>query len=174
MLSWMNKDGKILLLSRVTRGIGYGFLSVVLAIYLKLLGFDEVGIGVVLTATLVSSAIFTILASLLERKIGRKRLLVLFAALMSVAGSVFIVSTNYVALLFAALIGTINVTGTEVGPFLSVEQAIIPQTCSKEKRTLAFAWYNVGGTLATSAGALLSGLPSVLQGIGLTLLDSFK
>src|ERR1700730_10905587 len=42
MLSWMSKDGKILLLSRVTRGIGYGFLSVVLAIYLKFLGFDEV------------------------------------------------------------------------------------------------------------------------------------
>jgi hypothetical protein len=47
----MNKDGKIRLLSRVTRGIGYGFLSVILAIDLKLLGFDEVGICVVLTAT---------------------------------------------------------------------------------------------------------------------------
>jgi MFS family permease len=170
----MNKDGKILLLARIARGIGYGFLSVVLAIYLKLLGFDEVGIGVILTATLVSSAVFTILTSILERKIGRKRLLVLFAALMSLAGGTFIISTNYVALLFAALIGTINVTGTEVGPFLSVEQAIIPQTCNQERRTLAFAWYSVGGTLATSAGALVSALPSVLQSNGFALLDSFK
>ncbi len=174
MLSWMNRDGKILLLSRVARGTGYGFLSVVLVIYLKLLGFNEVSIGIILTATLASSAVFTILASILERKFGRKRLLVLFAVLMSVAGSVFTVSTNYVALLFAALIGTINVTGTEVGPFLSVEQAIIPQTCDQERRTLAFAWYSVGGTLAASAGALISGLPSVLQSRGLTLLDSFK
>jgi MFS family permease len=82
----MNRDGKILLLARIARGIGYGFLSVVLAIYLKLLGFDEVGIGIILTATLVSSAVFTILTSILERRIGRKRLLVLFAALMSLAG----------------------------------------------------------------------------------------
>lgn len=170
----MNKDGKILLLARIARGIGYGFLSVVLAIYLKLVGIDEVGIGIILTATLVSSAVFTILTSILERKFGRKRLLVLFAALMSLAGGIFIVSTNYAALLIAALIGTINVTGTEVSPFLSVEQAIIPQTCKQERRTLAFAWYGVGGTLASSAGALMSGLPSVLQSNGLTLLGSFK
>jgi hypothetical protein len=39
----MNKDGKLLLLARIPRGIGYGFLSVILATYLKLLGFDEVG-----------------------------------------------------------------------------------------------------------------------------------
>src|SRR5438445_1667719 len=174
MLSWMNTDGKILLLARIVRGIGYGFLSVVLAIYLKLLGLDEIGIGIILTATLLSSAAFAILTSFLERRIGRKRLLVLFAALMSLAGGIFVISTNYLALLFAALIGTLNVTGTEVGPFLSVEQAIIPQTCDQKMRTLAFAVYSVGGTLATSAGALISGLPAFLQNKGLALLDSFK
>ena len=45
MLSWVNRDGKILLLARVTRGAGYGFLSVVLAIYLTLLGFEEISVG---------------------------------------------------------------------------------------------------------------------------------
>jgi predicted MFS family arabinose efflux permease len=174
MLSWMNMDGKILLLSRVTRGVGYGFLSIVLAIYLKLLGFDEVSIGIILTATLASSAVFTVLATFLERKIGRKTLLVMFAALMSVAGSIFIASTNYVAILFAALIGTINVTGTEVGPFLSVEQAIIPQTCDEERRTSAFAWHSMGGTLATSVGALIGGIPPILQSSGFSQIGSFK
>jgi MFS family permease len=90
------------------------------------------------TATLVSSAVFTILTSILERRIGRKRLPALFAALMSLAGGISS-SRRITALLFAALIGTIDVTGTEVGPFLSVEQAIIPQTCDRERRTLAFA-----------------------------------
>ncbi len=174
MLSWMNRDGKILLLARIARGIGYGFLSVVLAIYLKLLGIDEIGIGIILTATLASSAAFAILTSILERRIGRKRLLVLFSSLMSLAGCILIISANYIVLLFAALIGTLNVTGTEVGPFLSLEQAIIPQTCDQKRRTLAFAVYGVGGTLATSAGALISGLPSLMQSKGLALLDSFK
>ncbi len=174
MLSWLNKDGKILLLSRITRGVGYGFLSVLLAIYLKTLGFSELAIGLVLTATLVSSALFTILATFLERRIGRRGVLVLLAALMSLAGGLFVVSTSYVVVLFAALVGTINVTGTEVGPFLSVEQAIIPQTCRPEKWTLAFAWYSLGGTIATSGGALMGGLPQILQGAGLAQSDSFK
>jgi MFS family permease len=174
MLQWMSKDGRVLLLSRAIRGVGYGFLSVVLAIYLRLLGYDEVSIGILFTATLVSSVAFTILAGILERRVGRRRMLVLFAALMSAAGSIFVASTNYVALLLAALVGTINVTGGEVGPFLTVEQAMIPQTCSQERRTLAFAWYSVAGAIATSAGALVGGLPPFLQSRGISLLDSFR
>ncbi len=174
MLSWMSRDGKLILLSRITRGVGYGFLSVVLAIYLRLLGLNDSAIGIVLTSTLASSACFTILAGALERKIGRKRTLLVLAALMSLAGSIFFLTTSYLALLLAALVGTINVTGTEVGPFLSVEQAVIPQTCDTSRRTLAFAWYGLGGTLATSAGALLGGVPPALQAAGLGLLDSFR
>jgi len=175
MLSWLSRDGKILLMSRIIRAIGYGFLSVVLAIYLSLLGLEEFRIGVILAGALLGGAMFTILASLLERRLGRRGMLILLAALMSVAGSVFLLTTNFVALLVAALIGTINATGTEVGPFLSIEQAIIPQTCDERRRTLAFALYNTGGSLATSVGALLSGLPSAIQRtLQLTLVDSFK
>lgn len=175
MLSWLHRDGKILLASRIIRAVGYGFLSVVLAIYLRLLGFEETRIGIILTATLVSAAAFTILASFLERKIGRKKMLILFAMLMSIAGSIFMLTTNFVALLIAALIGTINVTGTEVGPFLSVEQAIIPQMCDEKRRTFTFALYNTSGTFAASAGVLLVGLPSILEKtLDLTLLDSFR
>ena len=175
MLTWMSTDGKLLLASRIVRAFGYGFLSVILAIYLKLLGFEEVRIGIILTATLLSGAAFTALASVAERKIGRRRMLMLFAALMSLAGVIFGITEEYVALLFAALIGTINVTGTEVGPFLSVEQAIIPQTSEERKRNFAFALFSTLGTLATSAGALLSGIPSILQkSFGFGIIDSFR
>ena len=156
MLWWMTRNGKLLLASRITRSFGYGFLSVLLAIYLKLLGFEEVRIGIILSATLLSAAAFTALASVAEQKMGRRKMLILFAGLMSVAGATFGITKEYVALLVAALIGTINVTGTEVGPFLSVEQAIIPQTCEEKRRNYAFALYGTAGTLATSAGALVS------------------
>ncbi len=175
MLAWMSKDGKLLLTSRITRAFGYGFLSVVLAIYLKLVGFEELRIGIILTATLLGGAAFTALASLAERKIGRRRMLMLFAGLMSIAGAIFVFTNEYVSLLLAALLGTINVTGTEVGPFLSVEQAIIPQTSESRKRNLAFALFSTLGTLATSAGALVSGLPSILQkSFGFGIVDSFR
>jgi MFS family permease len=83
---------------------------------------------------------------------------------MSVSGLIFAISENYIVLVIAAFIGTINITGTETGAFLTIEQAIIPQTLNKSrKRNTLFAIYNMAGTFAMSAGVLLSGLPDVLQ-----------
>jgi MFS family permease len=142
----------------------YGFLSVILAIYLKLIGFDDFLIGLILTTTLLNSVIFTLVASFYADKIGRRKFLLLYAALMSVSGFIFTISENYFALIIAAFIGTINITGAESGAFLTIEQAILPQTLKNvRKRNTVFAIYNMAGTLAMAAGVLLSGLPSVLQ-----------
>jgi MFS family permease len=174
VLNWINRDGKLLLASKIIRAVGYGFLSIILTVYLKLLGYNEVLIGLALTVTLINSAVFTILASFAVRRFGRKKTMLFFAALMSISGAIFVISTNYVGLLFAAFIGTINVTGNDVGPFQSLEQSIIPQTCLPNKRTLAFAAYSTGAALAMSGGSLLANVPSVLQGFGFTVLDSFR
>ncbi len=157
------------------RTFAYGFLSIVLAIYLKLIGFNDILIGLVLAATLVNSVIFTLIASFYADRIGRRKILVIYAVLMSIAGFVFLVTDSYVALIAAALVGTINVTGSETGAFLSIEQALLPQTVSDaRKRTAVFALYNMAGTFAMSAGILLSGLPSVFQQHGLSQVESVK
>ena len=163
-LDWVSRDGKLLLGARIVRTFSYGFLSIILAIYLKIIGFDDISIGIVLTATLVNSIFFNILSSLYADKIGRRKFLVLFAALMIISAVIFFVTNNYLALVIAALVGTINVTGSEVGAFLSLEQALLPKTVSDiKKRNSIFAIYNTVGTFAMSAGVLLSGLPSILQ-----------
>ncbi len=65
---------------------------------------------------------------------------------------------------FPSLVGTINVTGSETGSFLSLEQAILPQTIKElKKRNTMYGIYNMIGTFAMSAGVLLSGLPNVIQ-----------
>lgn len=164
LLGWLSRDGKLVLAARVIRTFAYGFLSIVLAIYLKSIGFNDVMIGLVLAATLVNSVIFTLVASFYADRIGRRRILIVYAAMMSVAGLVFFVTDSYVVLIAAALAGTVNVTGSETGAFLSIEQALLPQTVGDpKKRTAAFALYNMAGTFAMSAGVLLSGLPSVLK-----------
>ena len=88
----------------------------------------------------------------------------MYAALISIAGAIFATTENQSMLIVAAFIGTINVTGSETGAFLSIEQAILPQTVKNpKKRNTIFAIYNMLGTFAMSAGVLLSGLPSILQ-----------
>ncbi|HXX05498.1 MAG TPA: MFS transporter [Candidatus Bathyarchaeia archaeon] len=175
-LEWISRDGKLILSARIVRTFSYGFLSVILAIYLQLVGFNEILIGFVLTATLVNSVIFNIVSSVYADKIGRRKFLILYAILMIISSIIFFMTTNYVALIIAALIGTINVTGSEVGAFLSLEQAILPQTVSDvKKRTSIFAIYNTAGTFAMAGGVLLSGLPHVFsQQFGFNQISSIK
>jgi MFS family permease len=161
---WLSKDGKLILAARTIRTFAYGFLSVTLAIYLRLIGFSDLYIGLILSATLINSVIFTLIASFYADMIGRRKILIVYAALMSLSGAVFFVTTNYIALIASAFIGTINVTGTETGAFLSIEQAILPQTTNEtKKRNTLYAIYNMVGTFAMSAGVLLSGFPGLLE-----------
>jgi MFS family permease len=173
---WLSKDGKLLLTAKILRTFAYGFLSIILAIYLKLIGFSELYIGLILTATLVNSVIFTLIASFYADKIGRRKLLIIYSSLMSVSGLVFFVTSNYIALIISAFTGTINVTGTEIGAFLSIEQAMLPQTINDpKKRNTIYALYNMAGTFAMSAGILVTGLPRLLvQQYGLNQIESIK
>ncbi len=178
-LKWLYTDGKLLLTARIVRTFAYGFLSIVLSIYLKLVGYNDLFIGLILSLTLVNSIIFTLIASFYADRLGRRKMLVVYAGLMCISGIIFFVTDNYIALVVAALIGTINVTGTETGSFLSIEQAMLPQTIneedSKTHRNTLYALYNMAGTFAMSAGVLLSGLPSILQHqYGLSQIESIK
>jgi MFS family permease len=174
-LSWISKDGKLLLTARILRTFAYGFLSIILGIYLKLLGFDDIQIGLILSITLINSVIFTLVASFYADKLGRRKTLVIYAILMSISGVVFMFAENYTVIALAALIGTINVTGSETGAFLSIEQAILPQTVknANNKNTI-FALYNMVGTFSMSAGILISGLPSILGLYGFNQIESIR
>ena len=140
-LRWISRDGKLLLTARILRTFAYGFLSIILAIYLKLLGFNDILIGLLLASTLINSVIFTLIASFYADRLGRKKTLIIYAVLMSVSGIIFLITENYVAMIIAALVGTINVTGSETGAFLSIEQAILPKQLKTSRKETQFLHY---------------------------------
>jgi len=155
----MDPDGKLILVEKAVRTIPYGFLGVLFAVYLSQLGFSSLLIGVVLTATVFSSALYTFSVSFVADRIGRKRTLVFFALMDFIAGSFLFISTTWWAPVLAGIVGNMTVGAGEVGPFLSLEQAVIPRTCDSQHRTLAFSWYNLVGYASSSVGALIAGLP---------------
>lgn len=155
----MGVDGRLILVEKAVRTIPYGFLGVLFAVYLSQLGFSAVLIGVVLSATVLSSAVYTFSVSFLADRIGRRRTLVFFALMDFIAGSFLFLSTAWWAPVLAGIVGNMTVGAGEVGPFLSLEQAIIPKTCDSKYRTLAFSWYNLVGYASSSVGALIAGLP---------------
>ena len=160
MLAWLTRDGRRLLAARVTRSFAYGFLAVALGSYLGELGFGGVEVGLVLTVALAAAAASSIAVGLRGDAWGRRRVLMAYAALMMAAGGLLLVGPSLPLILAAVAIGTVSPTGGDIGPFVSLEQAMLPQATNSSRRTQAFAVYNLAATLAASLGALFSGLPA--------------
>jgi len=160
MLDWLSRDGKRLLAAGVTRSFSYGFLAVALGSYLKSLGLGGPEVGLVLTVALASAAAVSIAVGLRGDAWGRRRVLIVFAAGMVAAGGILLFSDSLAAILLAVAVGTVSPTGGEVGPFVSLEQAMLPQAAPPEQRTNAFAVYNLAASLSASLGALFSGVPA--------------
>jgi MFS family permease len=157
--SWIDRDGRTVFLEKTVRTVPYGFLGVIFGVYLAELGFGAFAIGIVLTFTVLSSAVYTFIVSFLADRIGRRRTLIFFALTDALAGTLLFLTTAWWAPVLAGIVGNMTVGAGEVGPFLSLEQAIIPKTCDSQRRTLAFSIYNLVGYGASSLGALTAGLP---------------
>ena len=173
--SGLTRDGRLLFGTRIARLFGYGFLSVVLVLYLVGVGFGAAEVGLILTLTLVGDAAITLWLTTHADRIGRRRVLLVGAGLMILAGIAFVLSRDLWVLILAATIGVISPSGNEVGPFLAVEQAALAQTVPDTERTRIFGWYNLAGSFATASGSLAAGLlGGVLQGAGASPLDSYR
>ncbi len=171
----IDKNIILLFIARTLRLFGYGFVSVVLALYLSESGFDGFFMGVLFSMTLVGDAGISLLLTTTADRFGRKRTLIIGAVLMMMAGVVFIMTRNPLLLFIAAVVGVISPSGNEIGPFLPVEQAMLSQLASKTERTALFAWYNLVGSFATAFGALAGGgLATLLQHGGTSVLDSYR
>jgi len=105
--------------------------------------------------------------------IGRKNTLMIGAFLKIVTGLVYASSTNIVVLIVMGIIGVISVTGTEIGPFLPIEQSVLTQIieeCSETRKEVPknisriFGYYNLFGFISEAVGAAFAGfIFSILQ-----------
>src|SRR5919201_1572876 len=164
-VSWLPRltlDGWLLFATYGVRLIAYGSVSVILGLYLAALGFEAGAIGLVFTAAVGGGGLMTALLSWVADRWGRRRVLVIGALLLAAAGVVFATTTDLVVLLVAAVFGTLSPSGSEVGPFLSIEQAMLPQTTSDEHRTRAFSAYNVVGQAIGAVGSGAAAVPALL------------
>jgi MFS family permease len=152
-----SRDVRLLFAARMARLFAYGFLSVILVLYLAAVGLDEARIGLLLTLTLIGDSAVSLWITTSADCIGRRRMLIAGAALMVLAGVVFATTRSFWPLLLAATIGVISPSGNEVGPFQSIEQAALAQQIPAERRVSLLAWYNLAGSFTTAVGALAGG-----------------
>ena len=85
-LRFLTRDGYLLFLTRFMRLLAYGSLSVVLVFYLIGLGLSASQIGLLLTLTLLGDTVISLFLTTRADRIGRRRMLIVGAALMTAAG----------------------------------------------------------------------------------------
>jgi predicted MFS family arabinose efflux permease len=147
-------------------------------------GYTALFVGIVITVTIFASVIFNVIVTLFVGRVGEKRFLIALAFVMALSGLIFawnpdvftfnstvhlgslVLDIGKVSpvILLAALLGAISVTGTETGPFQSMEQAMLACSTDDSRRTLKFSYYNFFGYLALSAGSLFPGAVDWLTG----------
>ena len=101
-------DTKLLCLQRFTRLFAYGASTLILALYLSSLGNTDERIGLFMTLTLLGDVAISFLLTLVADGLGRRRILMLGAVLMSASGAVFALSGNYWVLVVASILGVIS------------------------------------------------------------------
>jgi len=154
---------------------GYGALGVILVLYLAAAGLDAPSIGVLLTLTLVGDTLVSLYLTTHADRFGRRRTLIVGAVLLAAAGLVFAWNSAFVVLLVAATLGVLSPSGSEVGPFLPIEQASLTEVTPATRRTNVYAWYNLTGSIATASGALVGGVAvGVLRGAGFAEIDAYR
>ncbi|GAB7544838.1 MFS transporter [Cupriavidus sp. 8B] len=164
-----------LLVGRALRGFCDGFIAVLLPAYLLALGFAQLAVGLISSATLIGSALATILVGILGHRYPQRRLLVLAAALMAATGIGFAGLSSLWPLLLVAFVGTLNPSSGDVSVFLPLEQARLADSATSDARTALFARYSLTGALCAAVGALAAALPAWLASqLGIAFLSAMR
>ena len=152
------KDVYIIILARYIRLFAYGAVALILALFFQEQGFSDEQIGLFMTLTLLGDVVVSLLLTLVADSLGRRRTLLLGAISMAISGAVFATTSNYAALLVAAIIGVISPSGNEIGPFRAVEESTLAHLVSEDKRSDVYTWYVVLAVLGTSTGLAVGGV----------------
>jgi MFS family permease len=167
-------DVRLLYAARCLRGFGDGFAVIIVPAYLSAIGFNPVEIGLVATASLFGTAVFTLLIGLVAPRHDLRNMLLLGAALMTFTGLAFPISEHLILIAAVAFIGTINPSTGDIGVLVPLEHALLARGAADEERTRVFARYSLIGALSMAAGALAAGSTDVLVTWGLASLAAFR
>ncbi|EJS43091.1 YJR124C [Saccharomyces arboricola H-6] len=167
-----SRDIKLLWASVFLRLLSYGLTNQVLTLFLNAINMTEDKIGLFMSLTLAGDVVCSYILTWYADSWGRRRVLVYGCAMMLFSGLVFSFSENFTLLLIFAIIGVISPSSDEVGPFKSIEEAMIAHLSSHNTRPEIYAIHALVGTMGSALGAILCGVfVNVLKRTGVAATD---
>src|SRR5512139_2567088 len=111
----------LLFAARALRGFGDGFAVVVLPAYLAAIGYNAAHIGLIATAALFGTAVFTLFIGFIAPRYDLSNLLIAGAAVMILTGLTLPQFEALGFLLGIAFLGTINPSTGDIGVLIPLE-----------------------------------------------------
>jgi MFS family permease len=151
-------DRALLLGARGLRAFGFGFSAVLVGVYLEGRGLSAGLIGLTLGLGLAAASLSGLASASLAARFGRRRALSISGLLMALTGLDLALASHPALLIAAGLTGMLGAASVDLGPFASVEQAVLAEAVPPSARNVAFGRYSLTGGLFNAAGGLAATL----------------
>ena len=171
----LNRNLWLIYAAAFLRALGAGLTGVILGLYLSRAGFSATRVGVVIAAGLFGMALGTLVVALRADHLGRRPTLVSLSLLSALGGAGVALVGDLRGILLLAFLGMLNGMGRDRGAAYALEQAIIPETATADRRTWALAWYNMVIDAGHAMGALAGLAPFLFRRwLGVDVLASYQ
>jgi len=158
--SILNTDLRLLILSMGLRRVVLGCLQVIRTLYLYIIGYDLLAIGLLSMIATIVGAIRSVSVGILADKYGRKPFIILGGIFYTIRLLIYAFFTDYPMLILAQIIG---VMGEGAGAGQPSVSGMIADKSRKETRTKVFTIFALTNSLVGILGSLLGSLPKPLQ-----------
>ncbi|MGC8630663.1 MAG: MFS transporter [Thermoplasmata archaeon] len=154
----MYSNIKLAIFSRVLVSFSYGYIIVILPLYLHYAGYSLVDIALILFVAMLINAVLTFLLGMLSDHYGRRNILAALFLIFSISSLLFLTVRNiYIITILAGLAGfTTGSSGGPIGsggPFGAIQNAIIAEEAKKAALTKILGIAAVVEMLAAMGGS---------------------
>jgi len=167
-------DIALLFIARGVRGLGDGFAIIILPAYLSAIGFNSGEIGIVVSASLLGTALLTLAVGFIAPRHDLRTFLLGGALLMACTGLAFPSVELFAVVAIVAFVGTINPSTGDLGVLVPLEHAMLAQAVPDHERTRTFARYSLIGALSMAAGSLAAAMPDFMTSAGFDRVSAFR
>ena len=167
-------DIALLFIARGVRGLGDGFAIIILPAYLSAIGFSSGEIGVIVSASLLGTALLTLAVGFIAPRHDLRSFLLGGAVLMACTGLAFPSVELFAVIAMVAFVGTINPSTGDLGVLVPLEHAMLAQGVPDHERTRTFARYSLIGALSMATGSLAAALPDFMTSACIDRVSAFK
>jgi len=168
---WITRNMGLLLAARTFMSAARAFAGIMVPIYLALIGYSGLTLGILFTVVALTSAVLSSAIGLLSDRLGRKFFIVVLPWFAAAAALVFAFSHAAALIFVFAALGSFGrgsgAGAGMVGPYQPAEQALLADTVPARHRNSLFGRV----AFASSLGALigtgpLTALPTILGWLG--------